>query len=121
MTPIHHLFYFDVEERGRVVGEVVVKDVPPRLRRAVPMLADECYYLHRLWVAARYRRNGLAHKLMTRVAGWADATGTSLCLCVRPFSPTGPDEVALRVFYERYGFKMLRKPDLMVRFTTRRA
>ena len=104
------LLTFWLEENGKEYAEVIVRELPIKLRAKVEKHytygeAQSCYMLHRVWVARRLRDNGHATQLLKRTLQATDAMGARLFLRVKPFDARGLDEEQLRRFYRKYGFR----------------
>lgn len=106
-----------LEEKGHVVAEVQVYDVPRTLLKTRSNQDGSWMYLHRLWVARKYRKNGHAKRLMKTLLFITDAMGESLVLRVLPFEANGATRRCLIRFYESFGFRQIKVPfkDIMIR------
>ena len=92
----------------KVIGEVICHAVPTSLKRAYPYMAGgDFWLLHRLWVAARYRQQGLGARLLDDILTLTEKRGISLVLRVKPFEHKGCPKTKLVRFYQQHGFKML--------------
>jgi GNAT superfamily N-acetyltransferase len=63
---------------------------------------ENWYYFNRLFVNRKIRGNGIAKKLLEKVAIWADETKVNIFLSINPYGDLTLEQ--LIELYSRYGF-----------------
>lgn len=108
MIKTHVHFYI---EDGGLAGEAMLYPLLAKymhLPRAMASYTPWLYF-HRLWVRAKLRNYGYGRRLLEKVCRYANDTGTTLVLRVRPFGTGTMTVKDLQRFYRRYGFRSVPK------------
>lgn len=100
----------------------VVRYVPAKISDQISPFTNHCALMTNLYVAPKYRHDGVGTELLRMLKWWQDTTGTDIVFVVSPYAHKKEclDIWALKNFYSAHEFQEIKGTEYHYRKAKRR-